>query len=266
MTPTDYYKILGVPKTAKAEQIKEAYRKLAFKYHPDRSGEAGNADRMKQINEAYAALSDPAKRQEYDSLRSQFGPGAYDHFRQTYSEQEIFRDTDIHQIFEEMARSFGLRGFDEIFKNFYGDGMRTFKHQGTGFFTGGFIFSGRPGHFPKDHRTSLPRGRNRLINYLFNKVTGLAIPQKGSDTHDTIFLHPDEAQKGGPYAYYHRKKAKKLVVKIPAGIRDGQKIRLTGMGTDGRSGGGTGDLYLAVSIKEPLGDKIRKAVTGLLNR
>ena len=266
MTPTDYYKILGIPKTAKAEQIKEAYRKLAFKYHPDRSGEAGNGDRMKQINEAYAALSDPAKRQEYDSLRSQFGPGAYDQFRQTYSEQEIFRDTDIHQIFEEMARSFGLWGFDEIFKNFYGDGMRTFKSRGTGFFAGGFIFSGRPGHFPKDHRTSLPRRPNRLINYLFNKVTGLAIPQKGSDTHDTIVLHPDEAQKGGPYAYYHRQKAKKLVVKIPPGIRDGQKIRLTGMGTDGRSGGETGDLYLAVSIKEPLGDKIKKAVTRLLHR
>ena len=91
MTQTDYYKILGIPKTAKAEQIKEAYRKLAFRYHPDRSGEDGNADRMKQINEAYAALSDPAKRQEYDSLRDQFGPGAYDHFRQTYSDQEIFR-------------------------------------------------------------------------------------------------------------------------------------------------------------------------------
>ena len=157
-----------------------------------------------------------------------------------------------------MARSFGLRGFDEIFKDFYGDGMRTFKSQRPDFFAGGFIFTGRPGRVPEDHRTSLPRGRNRLINYLFNKVTGLAIPQNGSDTHDTIVLHPDEARKGGPYAYYHRKKAKKLVVKIPPGIRDGQKIRLTGMGTDGRSGGGTGDLYLAVSIKEAAGGQDKK--------
>jgi len=266
MTQTDYYKILDVPKNATAEQIKETYRKLAFKYHPDRSGEAGNADRMKQINEAYAVLSDPAKRQEYDSLRDQFGTGAYDHFRQTYSDQDIFQGTDIHQIFEEMARAFGLRGFDEIFKDSYGDGMRTFQHQRPGFFAGGFIFSGRPGRVPNGQRTSLPRGPNRLISYLFNKVTGLDVPQKGSDTHDTIILHPDEAREGGPYAYYHRKKAKKLVVKIPPGIRDGQKIRLTGMGADGRSGGGAGDLYLAVRIKRPLVDQIKTAFTGLLHR
>ncbi len=266
MASTDYYGILGVSKDASAEEIKESFRKLAFKYHPDRSTVSGHADKMKRVNEAYAVLSDPVKRQEYDALYRRFGTGAYDHFRGNYSEQDIFRGTDIHQIFEEMARSFGLRGFDEIFKDFYGEGVKTFQYRRPGLFAGGFIFSRGTKSKPQAPGVSLPWGKNRLLGYLFKKVIGLAAPQKGGDLFDTIFLHPDEAHSGGPYAYYHRDREKKLVVKVPPGIKGGQKIRLARMGSDGKSGGGAGDLYLTIRIKMPLGERLKKTVGGLLNR
>jgi DnaJ-class molecular chaperone len=264
MMQTDYYHVLGIAKGATFDQIKDAYRKLAFKYHPDRTQEAGNADRMKQINEAYAVLSDSTKRREYDSLRDQFGPRAYNHFRQTYSEQDIFQGSNINQIFEEMARSFGLRGFDQIFKDFYGDEVKRFQYRRPGLFAGGFIFSGRSGQRPTAGRILLPRGAAGLIGYLFNKMSGLTVPQKGKDMTDTIVLSPEEALQGGPYAYYHRRKDRKLVVKIPPGVRQGQKIRLAGQGGTGHRGGELGDLYLDVRIKTPVAKKIKAALGGLL--
>jgi len=80
MSQKDYYQIIGVDKNAGSKQIKEAYRKLAFKYHPDRNKENQEAsEKMKHFNEAYAVLSNPAKRREYDALRQQFGSSAYSH-------------------------------------------------------------------------------------------------------------------------------------------------------------------------------------------
>ena len=121
MTQKDYYQILSVNKNAASKEIKEAYRKLAFKYHPDRNKENGEAaEKMKIVNEAYAVLSSPEKRREYDALRQQFGSDAYSRFRNNYSQQDIFSGSDINHIFEEMAKAFGLRGSNEIFKEFYG--------------------------------------------------------------------------------------------------------------------------------------------------
>ena len=121
MEQKDYYQILGIPQTAESQEIKEAYRQLAFKFHPDRNKEDPvAAEKMKTVNEAYAVLSNPAKRREYDSLRQQFGASAYSQFRKTYSDQDIFNGSDIHQVFEEVAKTFGFRGFNEIFKKCIG--------------------------------------------------------------------------------------------------------------------------------------------------
>jgi DnaJ-class molecular chaperone len=109
MSPNDYYQILEVDQSASPKQIKDAYRKLAFKYHPDRNSKnPAAAEKMKGLNEAYAVLSDPVKRREYDTLKQHYGSSAYGQFRQNYSEQDIFSGSDINQILEQMARAFGL--------------------------------------------------------------------------------------------------------------------------------------------------------------
>ena len=254
MTHEDYYQVLGVDQNATVKQIKESYRQMAFKYHPDRNEENPiAAEKMKRVNEAYAVLSNPEKKREYDALRNQFGGSAYTHFRKNYSEQEIFSGSDINQIFEEMAKAFGLRGSSEVFKEFYGTGYRQFEFRRPGGFARGYVYGGQ---FSKGNqqKVQLPLGGNagKLIRFLMQKVTGLQLPEDGADIHDRLYLNPQQALRGGPYAYYLVRKSKKLVVKIPPGIRNGQLIRLAGMGQDGKGGGRPGDLFLKVHIRKPL--------------
>jgi len=253
MEPKDYYEILGVGKDAEPRQIKEAYRELAFKYHPDRNASDSNAvEKMKSVNEAYAVLSNPQKKKEYDALRQQYGSSAYNHFRKNYTEQDIFRGSDINQVFEEMARAFGGRGFDEIFKQFEGQGYRKFETRRPGLHVKGFVFSGWMG----GKGPFFKLGQN-LSKLLAGASGAPGIARRGMDIYDVIHLQPTHALQGGPFAYYHKKKDKKLVVRIPPYTRDGQKIRLSGMGDEGFAGGIPGDLYLKVNIKKPLGQKIK---------
>ena len=150
MTQKDYYKILGVDPNADAKQVKEAYRKLAFQYHPDRNeANPKAAEQMKWVNEAYAVLSNPEKRREYDMLKKQFGSSAYGQFRQTYSEQDIFSGSDINHIFEQMARAFGFRGADDIFKEFYGQGYQQFNFRRPGVFAKSWVFTDPSGKSAK---------------------------------------------------------------------------------------------------------------------
>ena len=263
MAQKDYYQILNVGKNADSKQIKEAYRELAFKYHPDRNKENPQAsDKMKYINEAYAVLSDPVKRREYDALKQQYGSSAYNRFRKDYSDQDIFSGSDINHIFEEMSKAFGFRNFEDIFKEFYGNDYRTFQFKRPGFFAGGFIFAGsfgsgkhRQPHLP------LPDKLKKLSSFILKTIGGAELLESGADINDVIHLSPDQAQKGGPYAYFLRKKSKKLVVKIPPGVREGQRIRLSGMGEDGKGGGTPGNLYLEVKIKRPLLQKIKGMIS-----
>jgi len=105
----DYYEVLGVPKEASEKDIKSAYRKLAMKYHPDRSDAADAEERFKEISEAYAVLSDPEKRQKYD----QFGHAG---ISGQYSQEDIFRGVN----FEDLLRGFGFGGSESIFDMFFG--------------------------------------------------------------------------------------------------------------------------------------------------
>lgn len=268
MTQQDYYQILGVDRSADAKKIKEAYRELAFKYHPDRNEKDPNsADMMKQVNEAYAVLSNAQKRQAYDSMRTRFGDNAYGQFRNAYSEQDIFNGSDVHQIFEEMARSFGLRGVDSIFGDFYGSGYKQFEFKQHGLHGKGFVYRGGFGkRRGKAMAGGAPPGLGRLAGYLLRKVTGLSLPQMGEDIHDTIHLNPEFARSGGPFPYHHHRRSKKLVVNIPAGTRDGQQIRLSRMGAAGKNGGETGDLYLKVKLKKPLLEKAKEYIVSTFGR
>ena len=104
----DYYEVLGVKREASKEEIKDAYRKLALQYHPDRNKDAGAEEKFKEISEAYAVLGDDQKRQQYDTL-------GHTGFDQQYSSEDIFRNTDFDSIFRDM-------GFGDIFRTFFGGG------------------------------------------------------------------------------------------------------------------------------------------------
>jgi len=263
MTQQDYYRVLGVEPAATAKQIKDAYREQAFKHHPDRSNDPNSAERMKAVNEAYAVLSHPEKRSEYDALRRRFGDSAHRQFRQTYSQQDIFQGSDVHQIFEEMARSFGLRGFDEIFKEIHTKGYTTFSTRRPGFFAGGFVFGGgsRPGSDGSPAKPP-PRMIHQVLGRLLGRALQGAIPQAGQDICDTITLAPELAHSGGAYAYFLKQHDKKLVVKVPAGVREGQQIRLAGMGMPGLGGAPNGDLRLKVKLHRSLTDRIKGMLGG----
>jgi DnaJ-class molecular chaperone len=265
---SDYYNILDLESTAGPEEIRIAYRELALKHHPDRNrNDVKAAEKMKKINEAYAVLSDPEKKREYDELRKQYGRSGHSQFRQSYSDKDIFEGSDIHHVFEEISRSFGLRGGDEIFRGFYGPGYKKrFKFTGPGFFGAGFFFFGMLGKGSHRRLPLLIPGLGRLAGVFLDKLTDSRAPRRGKNIYDMVSLSPDLAKTGGPYAYYHRKKNKKLVVKIPPGVRNGQQIRLAGIGGDGKGGGGPGDLYLRVSIYTPLITKTKNLLSSFLKK
>lgn len=183
MTDKDYYKILGVSESAAAEEIKKTYRKLAFQYHPDRN--PGNEEAMKEINEAYAVLSDPGKRREYDSYRQRYGSFARDQFRQGYTERDIFKDSDIYQVFEEFSRAFGFSRPEDIFSQnkFYGPQYRSFEFKGPGFFGKGMFFFGKMPTFDQEQmirsryqQGAMPEYQHRLFSKILLK--GLNLFQK----------------------------------------------------------------------------------------
>jgi len=263
MNRKDYYEVLEIDRECAPQKIKEAYRRLALQYHPDRNqGDASAVERMKEINEAYAVLSDPEKRVRYDGLRREYGYSAYDHFRRNYTEEDIFRGSDIGRIFEEIARSFGMRGFEEVFRESYGSNFRSFEIRRPGVFGRGFVFSG-PLYRGCTRSEARPligapsRLLGRLVKYALKKMTGMELPEPGRDHYHVLILDAALATSGGKAVYRDKERSRQLAITIPAGIREGQKIRLRGMGYEGKGGGVPGDLYLKVEVRKPLLHKIR---------
>jgi DnaJ-class molecular chaperone len=266
MEQKDFYDILGVKKDAGPKEIREAYRRLALLHHPDRNkGNPDAAARMKEINEAYAVLADPGKRQAYDGLRQAYGSSAYSQFRQAYSEKDIYRGSDIQEIFEELSRAFGFRGFDDVFKESYGPGYRTFEFRRPGAFGRVFV-GGLGGRHPHGHRTG-PTGDGswlgKLVRYALKKKWGIELPEKGDDLEDVIVISPELARVGGKVQYTCRKRGKELIVTVPSNMRPGQQLRLKGMGGAGRGGGPAGDLYVTVRTRNPLFQKAKDLLSGI---
>jgi len=220
MSNKDYYKILGVKKSASNEDIKKAYRKLAMKYHPDRNKENKAAEeRFKEISEAYAVLSDTEKRKQYDM----FGAEG---FQQRYSQEDIFRTFD----FSDVLREFGFGNFGS-FKRAGGSGI--FSH----------IFSGAS----RD-----PRYRTKADPYssAFTDFGGRAGGLKGQDVIYELPIHLEDIVKihEKTISYSLGRMHQQIKVKIPAGIDDGKKLRLGGKGQPGPEGGPPGDLYIKIKI------------------
>lgn len=212
MAETDYYKILGVDKSASEKDIKTAYRKMAMKYHPDRTqGDKSAEEMFKRISEAYAVLSDKEKREQYDT----FGASG---FRQRYTQEDIFRGFNFGDIFREFG--FGDSHFANIFMGGAGRGRK---------------FSFGHGADPFSAYTSTQRAPVRGSDLVYELPLTLEDVLKG--TSKTIAL-----EQGGQH--------KKVNVNIPKGMVTGKKLRLAGKGQPGALGGPPGDLYIQAKVLE----------------
>lgn len=268
MTEKDYYGILGIEQNAGQAEMRAAYRHLALQYHPDRNKDNPVAtEKMKEINEAYAILSDPMKRQEYDELRQQDRQFASERYKQTHSTEDIFRGSDINQVYADLAKQFGLRNFDKFFREAYGPGYRSFEFQNKGVYGRAFVFYGtqksatQEAAQPKMEAIAHPppEAAPELSRLVHKMATDISKPKKGKDRRSKIILSPRLAREGGEaeLSFNQQGKIRNLKIKIPAGIKEGQQIRLKGLGNQGGRGGQPGDLFLEVRIRTTLVSRLR---------
>jgi DnaJ-class molecular chaperone len=237
----DYYRILGVDRNADEKAIKSAYRKLARKHHPDVSKGAGAAEKFKEINEAYEVLSDPEKRRRYDSL----GPDWQSYAQQPGGQPGGGFPGGFHV---EYGNAEDVGGFSDFFRTIFGDlGART--RAGRGGQTVDFeeLLGGRGG------RASRRRGEDIQAN------VDISLEEAFGGARKSFSLEVDEPcpachgsgnVDGKPCATCHgsgwQRARRQLEVKIPAGVRTGQRVRVAGEG--GGAAGARGDLYLVVNV------------------
>ena len=267
------YQILGIPENCPEADIKKAFRKLAFQYHPDINpgNEKSAEEKFKEINEAYGVLGDKEKRRQYDLARKgQFAGAGYDARYQgfQYSQQDIFNGIFSNRaMFDEMNRMFAQSGlrFDQNFLNQVFFAGRGFTFQV--FTSPGETSSGSYGshatyqHYPYVHtykpswmERQLSKIVTRMAKFMLHKLFGLqyeALPGHDLDHHVALEITPAEANAGGEkqVTYQRSGQVKNLMVKVPSGVKPGTKIRLKGMGMIA-GGGKSGDLYLHVKIKD----------------
>jgi curved DNA-binding protein len=212
----DYYKMLGVSKNASKEEIKKAYRKLAMKYHPDKNkGDKEAEETFKKINEAYAVLSNAEKRKQYDMYGAEG-------FSRRFSQEDIFRGFDFNTVFKEF-------GLGDIF--------------------GGDIFSGLFGRGGQ-------RGGRRSYSYGFQDPFGQAGgfsrqrgPARHAETDLRITLEESVFGAKKRISLDSGSGVETLDISVPAGVTDGQKLRLRGKGPLDPASGERGDLYCKIVIE-----------------
>jgi len=260
----DYYQILGVPDNASQEDIKRAFRKLAFKHHPDTNPgrERQAEEKFKEINEAYGVLGDKGKRQQYDFARKgQFAGVGYDSGYKgfQYSQQDIFRDIFSNKAtVDELNRMFSQAGlrFDQDFLNrvfFQGGGFAfQFFTSPAGASQSTYPYTEVSTYKPNWFERLLSKIAIKVGRYALRKLFGFeyaSLPKQNLDQHIDFEISPAEAIAGGEkkVTYKRGKQTKRLMVDIPKGVKSGTKIRLKGMGIIENKK--AGDLYLHVKIK-----------------
>ena len=220
----DYYESLGVSRTASEAEIKKAFRKLAREYHPDVAKDKKKAEeKFKEINEAYEVLSDPAKRKKYDELGANWKQGA--EFRPPPGWEGFAGGGPGGRAFrggrpgaEEFEFHFGGTGFSDFFEQLFGA-----RGRGAGF-----------------------RGRDSGgAGYMEDEYAA-----RGRDIEGDIMVTLEEVVRGSvrPVTVRHNSRSETYQVKIPAGVMEGQRLRVAGRGEAGAGGGEAGDLYLRVRL------------------
>jgi curved DNA-binding protein len=211
----DYYRILGVEKSASADDIKKSYRSLARKYHPDVNPNDPDAEsRFKEINEAYEVLRDPERRSKYDRLganwqRYQQGggdPGGFD-WSQWFAGGAPAGGQRVYTEYGDLDDFFGQGGFSEFFQSIFGS--RGAAGPGAG-------FGQRP------------------------------VSMRGRDMEHPVEVTLEEAYHGGTRILQVGER--RLEVKIPAGVASGSRVRISGEGEPSQSGGRPGDIYLNIQV------------------
>ncbi len=281
MASRDYYEILGVKRGASDDEIKRAYRKLAMKYHPDKNPNKKEAEeRFKEINEAYAVLSDSEKRKQYDT----FGK---EKFQQRFTQEDIFRGFDVDEIFSNLFGGRGRReyrsgrGFDfgDLFTGFQNAGRAPQKGEDVAY---NLSISLEDAAFGSEKRMSYRRdGKTEEISVKIPPgiVSGkrLRVAGKGTEGRNggppgdlylqiTVREHPvfkregddiivekeigfPEAVLGTTIEVSTLEGTKK--VKVPAGTQCNTKLRLRGLGIPHIEGGGKGDELVKVVVRVP---------------
>jgi curved DNA-binding protein len=271
----DYYKVLGVERTASEDDIKKAYRKLARKYHPDVSKEANAKEKFQEVSEAYETLRDKEKRAAYDSLGSGFRPGQdfrpppdwFDRFGA--GRQEDLRDIDLSDLFESMGifgRAAGRRGgfgrsvpipgedFETPVRITLEEAARGTERQLQ---LDGQVLTARIPKGATDGQRLRLRGKGGAgmnggpAGDLYLQIVLEPHPLyrvRGHDLELQVPIAPWEAALGGEVEVPTLEG--RLTMKVPPGSNGAQKLRLSGKGLP-KPGGGAGDLYAALEIVVP---------------
>ncbi|MEB6548042.1 molecular chaperone DnaJ [Heyndrickxia sporothermodurans] len=258
MSKRDYYEVLGLDKNASKEEIKKAYRKLSKKYHPDINKEADAADKFKEVKEAYEVLSDDQKRDQYDR----------------------FGHTDPNQGFGGFGGDGdfgGFGGFEDIFSTFFGGGSSRRRdpnapRQGADLqYTMTLTF--KEAVFGKETEIEIPREETCDTCHGSGAKPGTQ-PETCSHCHGSGQINTEQNTPFGKIVnrrvcHYCNgtgkmiknkcktcggtgkvKKRRRINVKIPAGVDDGQQLRVSGQGEPGVNGGPAGDLYVVFHVRE----------------
>jgi len=261
----DYYEILGVPKNADKDQIKNSYRKLALQYHPDRNKAPEAEEKFKEISEAYAVLSDDAKRAQYD----RFG---HEGIQGRYSTEDIFRTANFDEIFRDLGfggfGGFGGSIFDMFFGNMTGSGRGarrgadlrydldvTLEQVASGLSTEIEIprtercsvckgTGAKPGSAPRVCTECGGRGQvQRVSSSGFAQFVRIETCRNCRGKGEVLDNPCRDCRGSGTV-----QRTRKITVKIPPGIDNDSSLRLRGEGDAGESGNTAGDLYVVCHV------------------
>ncbi|MFC1865940.1 DnaJ domain-containing protein [Chloroflexota bacterium] len=252
----NYYNILGVSEISSQQHIKAAFRKLAFKHHPDTNpGDEKESETIfKEINEAYAVIGDKTRRQQYDVARKiGFSGAGYNSF--AYSQHDILQSIfsnkatldDLNRMFSQAGLRFDADFLNRVFTGGSGSVFHFYTQPGAGRTSYGQPASGIQVYKPNWFERLFIKATAKTGRFLLKRLLGIEYTPN-LDLHIESELTSQEAAAGTEkeVSYKRGKRNNKLMVKIPPGVRQGNKIRLKGMGLTRKKR--AGDLYLHLNV------------------